>query len=938
MVREYKGSIRLSLFFWFSVIAFIPLSIFSTLSYTSSKESLFDAASKQLEQSSKNKKKFIKNWFSYRKIDVDYWSKTDSVINMVDELTDSFLDSKQTLKFFLKSDLYFLHARDLENDIVDIFHKYDYLYDIFIIDTKGNILYTIAEEDDFGTNLINGKYSNTKFAETFMKSLQDKNTHYSDLEHYAPSKNIVTSFITTPIIDENNKLFGIFAVQIKLDKLLEIFLQDNDISYLVGLDGKLRTRVDNEHKELEFSVKSEQFNLWYKEHGPQGVEEAEMQEHVFSYQGPFGYRVLGIHDDIEFLGVTWALFSEVDEKVILTEIDSMLKNLITFAFIAIIIVILIAIFVSANIAKPLKELAQASVRFSKGEKDIVLSNTQNNEIGELTSSFNTMMKITQVKEDELIRAKEKAEESAKVKSEFLASMSHEIRTPMNGVIGMLGLLNNTKLDDNQKHQVHLATSSAHALLTLINDILDFSKVEAGKLELEELEFNLYNELGDFAEAIAFRAQEKNVEVVLDTSEIKHNIIKSDPGRIRQILTNLVGNAIKFTSQGYILIKAKLDTSNEKDVRLIVAIKDSGIGIPADKLSSLFDSFSQVDSSTTRKYGGTGLGLAIVKKLCVLMDGKVTVSSIIDEGSTFSMDIGVQLGEKSTLLMPNIALKGKRILIVDDNKINQEVLCGQLEVWDMEVYSADDARNALEMCSQELKNGYNPPYDIAFLDMQMPNMDGAELGEKLRSISEYDKMKLVMMTSLGFRNDAKDFAEIGFDAFFPKPTTTRDIFHALSVLLEDAEALREAQPLVTSDYISTLTQEKQIFSKDTKILLIEDNKTNQILVEGLLENLGLECDIANHGLEALKILNMKDKQYDLILMDCQMPQMDGYEATKNIREAKAGKNHVKTPILAMTANVMQGDREKCFSYGMDDYLAKPINALKFEEKLKKWLLG
>ena len=886
MAREYKGSIRLSLFFWFFIIAFIPLSIFSTLSYTSSKTSLVDAASKELVQSSNNKKKFIKNWFSYRKIDVDYWSKTDSVIKMLDELSDSFLESQQSLASFLKSDLYFLYARDLEHDIVDIFHKYDYLYDVFIIDTKGNILYTIAEEDDFGTNLIDGKYSNTKFADTFVKTLQDREIHYSDLEYYAPSNNIVTSFITTPIIDENNKLLGVFAVQIKLDKLLDIFLQDKDISYLVGLDAKLRTRVGKEHKELDFKIKSEQFDLWYKEHGPQGVEDAGMREHVFSYQGPFGYRVLGIHDDIEFLGVTWALISEVDEKVLLTEIDSMLKNLITFAFIAIIIVVLIAIFVSANLAKPLKELAQASVRFSKGEKDIVLNNTQNNEIGELTSAFNSMMKTTRLKEDELIRAKDKAEESAKVKSEFLASMSHEIRTPMNGVIGMLGLLSNTKLDDNQKHQVHLATSSAHALLTLINDILDFSKVEAGKLELEELEFNLHKELGDFAEAIAFRAQEKNVEVILDTSEIKEEIIKSDPGRIRQILTNLVGNAIKFTSKGYILIKAKLDSSDEKNIRLIVIIQDSGIGIPADKLSSLFDSFSQVDSSTTRKYGGTGLGLAIVKKLCVLMDGKVTVDSVVGEGSTFSINIGVKLGKKSTLLMPDVALRGKRILIVDDNKINQEVLRGQLEAWEMEVYCADDAMSALEMCATEFQNGNNPPYDIAFLDMQMPNMDGAELGEKLRSNSKYDRMKLVMMTSLGFRNDARDFAKIGFDAFFPKPTTKKDIFHALNVLLDDAQALQAAEPLVTSDYINTLTQKEQTFSEDTNILLIEDNKTNQILVEGLLENLGLECDIANHGLEALEILNKRDHRYDLILMDCQMPQMDGYETTKNIREEKA----------------------------------------------------
>ena len=475
----------------------------------------------------------------------------------------------------------------------------------------------------------------------------------------------------------------------------------------------------------------------------------------------------------------------------------------------------------------------------------------------------------------------------------------------------------------------MAKSSAHALLTLINDILDFSKVEAGKMEIEPIAFNLRNEFGDLAKALVFKAEEKGVELILDMHDMKQEIILADPGRIRQIVTNLVGNAIKFTSEGSILITVALDVLKENHARLKVSVQDTGIGIPEDKIASLFDSFSQVDASTTRKYGGTGLGLAIVKKLCALMDGSVKVTSVIGQGSTFSFDIGVELSEKKTLRMPAVSIKNKRVLIVDDNEINRKVLSGQLKLWELEVFCAKDAHEALDMCAKALANSHTPPFDIAFLDMQMPQMDGAQLGKKLRANSNYDSMKMVMMTSLGFRSDATAFAKMGFDAFFAKPTTASDLFNALNVLVENGKAKEQASPLITHEYLGTL-------SKEVNILLVEDNKTNQLVIDGLLDNLELECDFANNGVEALEILNAHKKQYDLILMDCQMPQMDGYETTKNIRAGNAGENNKELPILALTANAMQGDQEKCHLAGMSDYLAKPIDAKKFTAILQKWL--
>ena len=564
------------------------------------------------------------------------------------------------------------------------------------------------------------------------------------------------------------------------------------------------------------------------------------------------------------------------------------------------------------------------------------------EEGKVKSYIAIRTDITQKKknEEELIDAKEYAEETAKAKSEFLANMSHEIRTPMNGVIGMLNLLSHTKLDETQEHQVHLATSSANALLTLINDILDFSKIEAGKLELEKIDFDLRNHLGDFAETMSFSAQEKGVEIVLDLKNVGETVIKSDPGRLRQLLTNLVGNAVKFTSNGTILISASIDTSKEDDVRLIVSVQDSGIGIPKEKIDILFDSFSQVDASTTRQYGGTGLGLAIVKILSELMDGSIKVQSELGEGSTFTFNIGVEIGTSSLIMMPDVDIKGKRILIVDDNEVNQEVLKGQLELWGMEVDCAYDAKEALEMCEIALERGLPSAYDIAFLDMQMPEMDGAELGTILRKEKAYDAMKLVMMTSLGFKTDAKEFAEIGFNTFFPKPATTKDILQALHVLVDNGEAMNGAKPLITSDYLSSLKKEEEqnnIIPTDSKILLVEDNKTNQLVALGFLDNFDLDADIANNSGEAIDILKATTVPSDIILMDCQMPEMDGYETTENIRCSKAGDIHKDTLIVAMTANAMQGDKDKCLASGMNDYLAKPINIEQFNEMLRKYLL-
>ncbi|WDD96854.1 hybrid sensor histidine kinase/response regulator [Thalassomonas actiniarum] len=534
-------------------------------------------------------------------------------------------------------------------------------------------------------------------------------------------------------------------------------------------------------------------------------------------------------------------------------------------------------------------------------------------------------------------ALELAEESLRLKSEFLASMSHEIRTPMNGVLGMLGLLEHTELSKQQQHYIELASSSAQSLLSLINDILDFSKIEAGKLELEIIDFDLRTLLGNFAESMAVRSQENNTELILDVSGLDFYMVKGDPGRIRQILSNLVGNAIKFTSEGEIVIKAAISESGQnQSLMLHCSVTDTGIGIPKDKVGQLFDSFTQVDSSTTRKYGGTGLGLAIVKQLCQLMDGDIRVSSELGQGSTFSFEICVRACEQKKVMMPSVDIKGTRILIVDDNSTNLEVLKTQLEQWGAKVTQAKSGYEAMALVEQTPENFFR----VAILDMQMPGMDGATLGAKIHNHSNSRETKLIMMTSMGERGDASYFAELGFCAYFPKPATTSDLFDALTVVVEGKEALEVAQPLVTTHHLQSLkrnTSEGEV-AADARILLVEDNQINQTVVQGILANLGIQADVANNGLEAIAKLNASksDRLYQVIFMDCQMPEMDGYEATRKIRHGAGGEAYLHVPVIAMTANAMKGDKEKCLAAGMSDYTTKPIDGDIIEQKLIYWL--
>ena len=575
---------------------------------------------------------------------------------------------------------------------------------------------------------------------------------------------------------------------------------------------------------------------------------------------------------------------------------------------------------------------ELQLRQKDGRKlDVSLSaSAMRDETGHVVKAILVMRDIAERKqiEFELARARDEALSAVRAKSAFLATMSHEIRTPMNAIIGMTDLLLNTSLDAAQRDMADTVRSAGEALLGVINDILDYSKIEAGKFVIESIDFDVRSTIEEVVNMLAERAHQKDLELTALVDPTVPSTVGGDPSRLRQVLLNLGGNAVKFTRQGEVIVRARVETDTDALAVVRFSVEDTGIGIAEKDRQHLFKSFSQVDSSTTREYGGTGLGLAISKQLVELMGGQIGVDSVEGKGSTFWLTLPLQKRQTRALPAPvdRSALRGLRVLVLDDNATNRALIRQQLGPYGLRVDAVESGEEALRLLEAACADG--SPYALVLSDLVMPGLDGFEFARRVKSNPALAACHLILLTSTSQRGQAAEAKAAGFAGFLVKPIREAQLLACVQSVLGfgAAEGSVTEPPLVTGRQLAEAAAQARI-----RVLVAEDNPVNQKVAVLMLEGMGCRVDVVADGRDA--VAAVRRTAYDVVLMDCQMPNLDGFQATAEIRRLEQPGQRV--PIVAMTANAMEGDRERCLASGMDDYVAKPVRRGQLEQTILRW---